>query len=542
MPSQVLLWFSEDVNGAASRIVVLDEKRRVASQDDTAVVFGQPRQLRVDLKPLHPGTYLVLWSAFSADDGHLTRGWYVFHYKYRTQDLSPHSLGISGTRESASGLDSAGQVGSHWIELLGAVTWLGFTFMAGLVVLPAVRALPATSVRRMHRHTWALLTITLLVVGLASLVAMGMQVRLLSGSVEGAPLDGIHALRSLFAGQYGQLWVARGAVILVMLLVLGVQHRTLHRAWPLLSSGAVLYLYLLAASSHAASSTVGSPGGQHLLSIAILVDWLHLVGVGVWLGGQFFLALVLIPSLRETEALSDTSMVFLNVLNRFSPFAYGGVAALTAGGALTALIQFRSWDQVWHTTYGHLLIAKTVLFALMVLVSGYTVFFLRRGIARRLAGETPATSPLVRVSVRRLMRWLAINPVVGIVILLAAATMFFNPLPVRSSPFRVSSYVVAARGLVAHVRVAPNRLGPNRLRLDLRDVRGTPVYRAHVVVLTNMEEMDMGVQRIVLRHVAGGQYEAAIELGMGGGTWHFQFLVYRPSGLTRLAVNDLVGA
>lgn len=82
---------------------------------------------------------------------------------------------------------------------------------------------------------------------------------------------------------------------------------------------------------------------------------------------------------------------------------------------------------------------------------------------------------------------------------------------------------------------------PRQLRVDLLDAAGSPVRQAHVVVLSNMQEMDMGIERVVLKHVTEGQYVVRVELSMGGGTWHFQFLLYRPSGLTRLAVDDLVG-
>src|SRR5947209_3461051 len=82
-PPRIHLWFSEDLNGAASRIVVWDRYRHVMNQGNAQLVSGQPRQMVVALKPLRPGSYLVLWTSVSAQDGHVLRGSYLFSVQER---------------------------------------------------------------------------------------------------------------------------------------------------------------------------------------------------------------------------------------------------------------------------------------------------------------------------------------------------------------------------------------------------------------------------------------------------------------------------
>ena len=40
------------------------------------------------------------------------------------------------------------------------------------------------------------------------------------------------------------------------------------------------------ASGHAASADIGSLAGDHVLSVAVFVDWLHFLAVALWFGGR----------------------------------------------------------------------------------------------------------------------------------------------------------------------------------------------------------------------------------------------------------------
>ncbi len=182
----------------------------------------------------------------------------------------------------------------------------------------------------------------------------------------------------------------------------------------------------------------------------------------------------------------------------------------------------------------------------MILVSTYTVFVLRRqiGQAAPRVGAAPAGDKQVHRTrlLQWLARWLSVNPVTGAFVLLAASIMFAYPLPPKQLPFGISSYVLHSGNLVARVQVTPNRLGINAVTIQLQEPSGRALQGARVMLVTDMQEMDMGIQRIRLRPSGRGAYQGRADLGMGGGTWHFRFLISHASRKTTFILDDLVGA
>jgi copper transport protein len=88
-----------------------------------------------------------------------------------------------------------------------------------------------------------------------------------------------------------------------------------------------------------------------------VVDFLHVAAASFWLGGLVALGLALTSS-------GDRA----SVLRRFSKVALVLVAVLAATGVIRAFAELRSFEQLWSTGYGQVLIVKSVLLALLVAV------------------------------------------------------------------------------------------------------------------------------------------------------------------------------
>lgn len=76
-PQSVQLWFSEKVAAEWSKIVVTDSAGQRVDQEKVAADEAAPEHIRVDLKPLTPGTYQVNWNVISGD-GHRVKGNFSF--------------------------------------------------------------------------------------------------------------------------------------------------------------------------------------------------------------------------------------------------------------------------------------------------------------------------------------------------------------------------------------------------------------------------------------------------------------------------------
>jgi methionine-rich copper-binding protein CopC len=76
-PARVRLWFSEQLEPAFSSVRVVDKSGQQVDKGDSEVDPAAPKQLRISLSPLQPGTYKVIWRVLSVD-GHVTEGSFTF--------------------------------------------------------------------------------------------------------------------------------------------------------------------------------------------------------------------------------------------------------------------------------------------------------------------------------------------------------------------------------------------------------------------------------------------------------------------------------
>lgn len=77
-PTEVKLYFSEQLEPAYSSVQVESEKGEKADRKDSHVDRSNPKLLRASLAPLEPGTYTVIWRVLSVDS-HVTQGRFKFH-------------------------------------------------------------------------------------------------------------------------------------------------------------------------------------------------------------------------------------------------------------------------------------------------------------------------------------------------------------------------------------------------------------------------------------------------------------------------------
>ncbi len=552
-PSRIHLWFSEDLNGSASKIIVWDHARHDQTSGSATLMAGQPRQLEARLKPLPPGSYLVLWTSVSADDGHILRGSYSFSVLVQGPLPSLAGVSLGGPSQGFPDGPTLASLLAHWLELLTTVVWVGAVSISTLVFARTVPGTeqPATEAERLRLGR--LVRASVLVLAGSSLVVLLLLAYGQAGNDWGATLTG-STLSNVFSAQYGKLWIARQVLLVLVLATYLVPLRfaaprvatvgfvagpaasrvSLSGA-PVLFALGLIYLYLLAASGHAASVDIGGLAGSHLLSASVLVDWTHLLADALWLGGQIYIAAVLIPVLQLRREPGRNTPAFLAMLNRFSPIAYLSIAIFTLSGGFNGKVHIPSWYAYFHSVYGWTLTIKIGLIGLMMLTSVYTVYGLRPRI-RRAQTEHAGSDPLLG----RLLGWLRLNPLLGAGVLMASSVMFYYPVPLGLAPAGPTSYTARGDGLTALVTLQPDRAGPNTVTVILKDAQGRPVKQGTVVALTTMLDMVMGTGRAPLAETAPGVYRGPADLGMGG-HWRLLFLVYRPSGFSRLSIKVEVG-
>ncbi len=393
-PTQVQLWFSEDINPVLSKAVVVNVSNQEVDRKDSHVSSSDPKEMDLGLQPLQPGVYIVIWQSTSAEDGHTTGGNFYFRVKYANGAIPalPSELptGPSGFFNANAGqcltgstpLLCAPEVLSEWGVFLSYTLLVGGLFWQFFMVELAARrrrafvSLAVGTARRFRKI--ALLALPLFI--LANIGYIAGQAMLDGGGLGSAFSPTIWG-GILLHSSFGIFWMLSElfALLALLLLVVFPGRPVEEEAWrPRLvlnwAQVGVLALLLLAMalSSHAAAAA--TKGG--LGTYDVPVDWLHLLTTGIWLGGLFFIVLILLPVLWKQEAV-ERGQALVTFLPRFSVIAITCVIIASLSGSYNAAVQLSSLDQLINTTYGRTLIVKTSLFLVMVMISAYHAFLIR---------------------------------------------------------------------------------------------------------------------------------------------------------------------
>ncbi len=102
--------------------------------------------------------------------------------------------------------------------------------------------------------------------------------------------------------------------------------------------------------------------------------WLHIISSIVWVGGMFFLILVLVPVLRSPEYQSIFSKLFLKIGRRFRNVGWISLFLIVLTGIIN--LAFRGFGltdflsgRIFAGSFGHVLLQKLILVVLILLIS-----------------------------------------------------------------------------------------------------------------------------------------------------------------------------
>jgi putative copper resistance protein D len=172
---------------------------------------------------------------------------------------------------------------------------------------------------------------------------------------------------ALLETDFGQVWLARMALTLVLLLLSFFRFSAASRGgagvFALLSA---VLLASLALTGHAAAHK-GPMGDVHRVVQAI-----HLLAGGIWLGGLLPLGRVL-ASARRTHSAAAIGWAG-TIVGRFSRVGYWAVGLVLATGIVNSIFLVGSVEGFSATQYGQVLAAKIALVLIMVAIASINRF------------------------------------------------------------------------------------------------------------------------------------------------------------------------
>ncbi|MFD9043211.1 copper resistance CopC/CopD family protein [Streptomyces bottropensis] len=363
-PSAVTLTFSEGVTLPADSLRVLDPAGERVDTGTPGHAAGRPEKARVKLRDgLADGTYTVAWQVIFADS-HPGGGAFTF------------SVG----KPSASSVSVAELQGTRTDGLIAflygtgrAVAYAAFALLAGAVAFVLVCWPAGAAVRRVQG---------LLAAGWIGLLGSTIVLMMLRGpyeqgsgitpSTDAVPAEAhVPVDERIYVALAIRLLLLAACGVYLVLLVgqLGQARRqgrseplsqgqaqsdddATERSWSRSRLGAVGLLLAVGLSATWVMTNHASEGAQ--VWLALPTTALHLLAMAAWLGGLVTLAVGLRRGLTPAA------------VERFSLVAVGSVTVLVLTGLYQSWRGVGSWEALFDTEYGRLLLIKAGCVALML--------------------------------------------------------------------------------------------------------------------------------------------------------------------------------
>ncbi|HET9253603.1 MAG TPA: copper resistance protein CopC [Pseudonocardiaceae bacterium] len=523
LPGLVSLTFSEPVVVAPGGVRVFRPDGAEIDNGHTGHLgAGSTVGVGLDTGRAQQGTYTVSWRVTSADS-HPVAGAFTFSVGRPTAGRAPPA---SAGGSAAIGVSYA---------ITRAVAFFCYASLVGSVAF-VLLCWPAAIIRRGVRRV--------MLGGWAGLLATAVATLLLQGpyasGVGFARLFDPTILAETMASPLGTALIARLLLLalsggcLVMLCAWLGRLRRRGRSW-CAAAGLALALGLAATWAGADHASVGLQP-----AVALGADLVHLLAMGVWLGGLVTLvALFTSPDDPSGEG---------RAVQRFSSIATGAIVVLIGTGCYQSWRQLGSWSAFGTTDYGRLLAAKLGAVALMLGAAAVSHRWVTR--RRELTGVGAAAlvtedgTGLDRTGLRRSVLTEAVlgGIVIGLTALLVNAEPARTATAAPAGLVRSSaSYDTGSPGGQGRLEVTldPATTGPNTIHIDVEDSTGALHDVAELGAELMLTGRALGPFSIPTRHTGLGRYEASgVQLPFPG-DWDLMMTV-RTSEIDETSVRMVI--
>ncbi len=538
-PSEVIFEFNQDVGGTLGAVRVYNAQGTEVDNLDVSHPDGNEHWMGVGLKPgLPDGTYTGTYRVISADT-HIVYGGLVFSIGHPGAAPKFTVAGLIGKNES-------GEVTRVSFGVVRALDYLTLALMVGglaFLFLAWTPALELVAGRDERSSEASRVFASRLGRLLAIAVVVGFLVSVLGVLLQGASAAGVSLWSSLkssivestLESRFGEVWGARAIVWLALGALLLVTRAIGRDAIPVLGPGAradgalatsrrphpaVLALlalgalYLAMTPALAGHASIESPVGVFFPS-----DVLHVLSGSLWVGGIACLLLAVPAATRRLEG-PERSRLLLATLARFSPLALASVVVIAVTGVVQAYIDVRSFEGLFDTTYGALIIAKVVLLSVLIGLG-----WVNRGrvipALERLVGDGQSPGGIGALARRTMRGELALMLCVfGVT---AALISYAPPIDAAKGPFSTNTTIGPAE---LEMTVEPAKVGLNTVHLYLIDAKTGAQFTATKELTVSARLPSKGIGPLPLKPtLAGpGHYILNAAVLSPGGTWSIEVI------------------
>lgn len=436
--SEIRLSFTEPVVPEMTSLVLTTGASTIA-QGRLEAVDGTGRRVFAFRLPrrLAAGPYTAVWHSAAAD-GHVIHGTLTFTVTAGGADSATATIAgpagtqgtdtnaVASTDQSAAGpasdqaaADESGETSEYdavkplpltvrWLEFVSLLAMVGAVAFNLLIVRRLGSTVPERVADRAAYGAWHIAAGAAALGALTLVARLWLQSRAIFGAdqaFEGEQLDAL-----LRGTVWGSGWILQAVATVAYFVGLMVARAPHGRSIGWMGAGfaAMLLAAVPALSGHASAV-------ERWTAVAIVSDWLHVLGAGVWLGTLASVLLAGLPAAAFAGEGQGTA-AFAGMVRRFSPVALAGAGTAGVTGVVNSLFHLSAVSQLWGTWYGRMLVLKLALLAVVAML-GFVNW--RRVLP---VADTPEGT-------RRLRRNAALELANGIVVILVTAALVALPTP-----------------------------------------------------------------------------------------------------------------
>ncbi|MHA7733351.1 copper resistance CopC/CopD family protein [Nitrosopumilus sp. S6] len=453
--TEVIVYFSEPIDINFSELKVFDTNGNQIDNKDTAYYEGE-LSLIITTPPLEDGVYTVSTKVLSKVDGHLVPD--AFLFAVGDVVIDPSLLDV----ERSSELVFLPEAGARFPGLVGQTIVLGAVIASLIIWGTQNKQLIREELDKIgnfhHGKFMSITGIGLVLIFISNILMIAVQ----SVRLGVSPLDAIQT-------DFGITWIMRMSITIILLGIwFGLDRsKSLSKKNQIPMLGVILALI-------ATSSLIGH-GAASGHTPALILDYIHNLVSGVWIGGIIYFAFILLPTFSQLKESQREKMSLL-MIPRFSIAFIIAIGVVIITGPTLMWFLESDIGLITESVYGQLIILKISIAAVMIAFGGFFQFRLQKNAEKNLQSG--------KISVhKKLKKSLKVDVVLGILLLGVVSLIINGTLPAGEiQKIDAQEFVYGFKTLEFtenakfDIDISPFSSGSNTILVKVSDFEGNPLY------------------------------------------------------------------
>jgi len=464
-PTGIRLDFDEQVEATLGDIRIYDSEQREISIEKTIRSSSDASVVSAEVPVLKSGVYVVVWRVVSAD-GHPVSGAFPF-------EIGTQSTGTSTAllEKVLNGTETTSPLGNP-MSILRLLGFLGLILLIGCVSL--LWRSPLLGNPRVRKT----LLYSSVLIAVSSLGLLLMQGPYTAGKSWGSLFDSV-LIGDVTQTRLGLALLIRFVCAIAWTVIALTASASVTRRWRIgVVATAVVTIATYATSGHQSAGT--------LPAVFVPLDMVHLAAISTWVGALLVLAVIYRDNDVENEA------------KRFSRMATWSMPLVVVTGVVQGLHLMGGISTITQSSFGKLLLLKTLLVACVVLLGSKARSQLQLG------GIS---------SVSKIIRWES----TVVVLVLAVTSLMVAQSPTSTEPTSVSfSATKVQNGIVAELTVVPAVVGTAEVHVILTPPGGSLTPAKSATVQFDLPSRDIPPIPVTMTEIGPNHWIGIVQFPFSG--------------------------